>query len=87
MADLTIHETIIISDRRKIEIDNVNEILGFDDGYACLGIDDGKIIVEGEDLKIEELNNNSKKIRLIGDFKALYYAKDKKRRGIKGFLS
>ena len=87
MNDLTVRETIVITDRRKIEIDNVKEILGFDDGYACLGSSDGRIVVEGEELKIEELKSDSGKVRLIGEIKAVYYAKDKKKRGIKGLMS
>ena len=78
------HTTIIIKERSSVKIDGVENVLGFDESYVSLMTVAGKIIVEGENLKIESLTKENGEIVISGKISAAFYEEQK---GAKGLLS
>lgn len=76
---------IILTDRRMLIVDGVNNVLSFDDGYVLLSTALGDLCVEGEDLKIENLTKERGEISVSGTVSALYYREKtakKRKRGV-----
>ncbi len=74
---------ILIKERSSAEIDGVNYIRTFDDEGIVLESTDGKITLEGHELKIENLDKNSGRIVIVGNINAVYYSDSgKKKKGI-----
>ena len=72
--------TVNLYERKRAELDGINSILGFDEHYLSLDTEFGKLIIEGEGLKVENLLYDSGKISLSGEICALYYEKKKEKR-------
>ena len=72
--------TVHLYERKKAELDGINSILGFDEHYLALDTEFGKLIIEGDGLKVENLLSDSGKITLSGEISAMYYEKKKEKR-------
>ena len=66
---------IKITDRKKTEIDGVDGILAFDDRFIKLDMEGCALIIEGEELRIENMIKDTKKILITGFILGLYYDK------------
>ena len=51
-------ETCVIKDWRTLTLCGVKNIRGFDENSIAVDTDSGKIYIEGEELKINQLNEN-----------------------------
>ena len=67
------NQTITVNDRKSISINSVINVLNFDETYVCVMTELGKVIVEGEDLKIESLGKDEGVIYVIGTINGVYY--------------
>ena len=67
------NQTITVNDRKSISINSVINVLNFDEGYVCVMTELGKVIVEGEDLKIESLGKDAGVIYVVGTINGVYY--------------
>ena len=76
------HTSIVIENRKKLVINGVINIEGFDDGEVTLIINEGKINVEGGELKIESLTKESGEIIITGDINGVFYSKQKLSAGL-----
>lgn len=68
------HKELCIKERRALFIDGIMNIEGFDNTYVVLEISDGKITVEGENLKIRELSKEEGKIEIEGNVTGVFYS-------------
>ncbi len=74
---------ILISERAVAEIDGVSGIRSFDENGISLESTMGKIILEGKDLKIENMDKSLGRVVIVGNIDAVYYsASTKKSKGI-----
>ena len=82
-STLKTNQTITIKDAEKIDITDVEAIISFDEDGILLMTDLGKISIEGENLKIIELNKDKRCVEINGAIKGVFYVcKDaKKKRG------
>ena len=71
--DLHPKETIRIDRRSRIEATGVKDIKDFDDSSITLLTDDGYLIIEGRDLHIVDLSQESQKVTAEGQISGLYY--------------
>ena len=78
-------QIITIADGKIITINNVKEILGFDENTVVLSSVNGKITVEGVDLKIESLEKNDGKLVVKGEITGVFSSEGECEK--KGFLS
>ncbi|MBR2343537.1 MAG: YabP/YqfC family sporulation protein [Clostridia bacterium] len=72
--------SVSIVERRRAELDGILGILAFDDGYISLDTSLGKLVIEGEGLRVENLSKESGKILLVGTVNSLYYERKKEKR-------
>ena len=66
-------QRLLVVDRKRIEIDGVTAILGFEEDYARLETNMGNLLIEGENIKIENLSKDNGRIQLSGSFYLLEY--------------
>ena len=74
-------QQIVITDKNKVEIDEVIYVMAFDEEGILIDTSLGKIAVEGTNLKMENFEKASKKILISGNVNGVYYLekRDKKR--------
>ncbi len=75
---------VVISDRKSIVLDGVDNVLSFDEGYVSISTSLGEANIEGEGLKIESLSKEKGEISVCGRISAFYY-KDKASKKKKAF--
>ena len=75
MQDILYKSLIKITDRTNTEIDGVLGILAFDERYVKLDMDECAMVIEGDNLKIENMIKDTKKILMSGCVNALYFDK------------
>ena len=71
-------QRLLLTDRRSLSIDSVTNIDALGDDYVELSSDAGKITVEGNELKIEELNHEKRTVSIIGHIDAITYKNEKR---------
>ena len=75
-----------LDDRKKLSLEGVSDVIGFDDRTIQLVTARGALTVEGKDLKISDLSLEKGTAEVSGDIGAILYLEDtKKEKG--GFLS
>ena len=72
------NKTVTIENYKKVALNGVNHILGFDERCIILSTELGKIIVEGKNMKIESLTKESGEVQISGEFRGLYFSEEKK---------
>ncbi len=79
----TVKQQVMIKDRVAVEVDAVKNIRAFDSGSVIVELNDGRLIIEGEDLRIDSLDKNAGKLHLTGEINAVIYPKGtRKKKGI-----
>ena len=71
------HTTLNVKERNLITLNGVCNVIGFDEGYVTLDTNDGKIIIEGEGLKIESLSKQGGEISISGKICGVFYSEKK----------
>ena len=74
--------TLIIENRKSVTLNGVENVIGFDEGYVALSTEQGRVVIEGEDLKIESLTRDNGEIFITGAIASLYFADEKGKSGI-----
>ena len=82
MEDIKSRQTVTIDTRKLIKIDSVKNVAGFDESFVSLDTSEGRIVVEGEGLKIMSLNKDNGMIEITGRIDGVYYSGEKERRGV-----
>lgn len=73
--------SITVTQRSRIEITGVTEVIGFDAENIVLETDMGRLTVQGEALSVCDLCVEEGKIIATGNITAMGYAKSKKGKG------
>ncbi len=76
------HTSLLIKERSSVEVDGVESVLGFDESYVAFDTVAGKIIVEGQGLKIENLSKERGEILISGKINGVFYEEKKSRDGL-----
>lgn len=76
------HTTLTIKERSSVTADGVENVLGFDETYVALSTVAGKIIIEGQGLKIENLSKDHGEILISGRISGVFYEEKKTPKGI-----
>ncbi len=83
MQDLKKPEGIlIIEDRKNVSISGVKSIIGFGDDYVSLETDLGRLLIEGEGMKIESLEKGEGNVNITGLISSAYYSEIKQKQGL-----
>ncbi len=68
------HTNLNVKERNSLTLNGVCNVIGFDEGYVTLATSDGKIIIEGEGLKIESLSKDGGVINISGKIRGVFYS-------------
>ncbi len=71
-----------LKDRKKLTIDGVENVLGFDSDYVSLSTSLGRVGVEGEDLKIESLTKEIGEVVITGRINGIFYSDERQSKGV-----
>lgn len=80
-------QNVCVFSRKRIELSEITEVLGFSDGEITLLSSLGMIAIEGQNLKIENFSAETGQLFINGDFDGLYYFKGRDEKEKHGFLS
>ena len=83
---MQLNQQIVISDRKKVEIDSVSAVSAFDEDGVLVETALGKISVEGRDLKIENFEKATGKILITGTIICVFYLEKTEKKKGRGFL-
>ena len=77
-----------LEDRRQLRIGGVKEVISFDDGGAVVLTENGEPSVEGEGIRISNLDKDSGEIEITGKIDAMIYSADSsdKKKGLRSRL-
>ena len=76
-----LRQNIIISNKEMCEIDGAKNVLSFSEDYLEIDTTHGRIGIEGEELKIEELRQDVSKVNIRGKISGVFYITEKIRSG------
>ena len=79
-------QTILISDKNKVEIDAVIAVKAFDEDGVLLESSLGLIMIEGENLRIENFEKATSKMLVVGNVIGVYYLENKKKKKGRGVI-
>lgn len=75
---------ILLENRERLTISGVIDVGGFSEEYVELSSELGCMIVEGANLKIEELSRQTKEIHIRGEISGIFYKDAKLPKGFLG---
>ena len=75
-------QTLIINARESFICDAVNDVEEFSSDYVIINTDYGKLSVEGNNLRIKELNEKEGKISIIGNIFGVFFRDESERVGL-----
>lgn len=73
---------LIIENRKRLVLDGVSHVIGFDESYVSLDTSLGRVVVEGEGMKIESLSRDDGLICITGEISAVFYTEIKGKNGV-----
>ena len=79
---------LTLTDRKELRVMGVKEVVSFDDTGAELETENGRLCVEGEGIRLGELDGEGGNVLITGHICSLAYKEDmaEKRRGVLGRL-
>lgn len=80
------HQKLVITDRKQLILNGVINIIDFSDKSLSLETEQGIVIVDGNNMKIENLASNSGEILVNGEIDGFYYKTVNERKGFFGRL-
>lgn len=80
--NLSVSGILTVRCRESVKLDGVKNVEGFDEGYVSLSTELGRVVIEGEDLKIESLTKEDGIIYVTGKINGVYYSDDKPKHGV-----
>jgi sporulation protein YabP len=64
---------IIISERKRADIDGVTELLSYDENAVTMVTSCGSLAVEGKDLHVDKLSLETGELSVCGELSGVYY--------------
>ena len=78
------NQNLTLESRKKLVIDGIINVESFSDDYLELSSTLGSIGIEGNELKILELCQESGKILITGEISGIFYRENKKQKSFLG---
>lgn len=75
--DTTKNQELTLSNRNFLTIDGIEKLISIKPNLVQLNSSFGAIIIEGKNLELIDLNNESKVIKLKGEIDAIKYTESK----------
>lgn len=75
-----IHQELILKDRKNLILNGVINILDFSDVELTIETAFGTVVVEGEEMKIENLSKDERVVTVVGKIDGFYYQKQREKK-------
>ena len=82
MEERIVKQVITITDGKLLTINEVENILGFDENIILLETRRGRITVEGNELKIESLEKSGGNLIIKGEITGIFSSSDGPKKGL-----
>ena len=79
MTEQTMPHALTLSDRKKLTLTGITEVVSFDEDCVVMRTDLGDLIVQGQQLQLKTLNPDGGGVTVEGEISALFY--EQKRTG------
>ncbi len=77
-------QEIKINNKKVFTADGIQAVLSFDDDFLSLETINGRLSIEGKELKIVDLSKENGKITVVGNIGGVFFEGDKKKKGLFG---
>ena len=67
-------QILYLENRNVLKLNSVNGIVSFDEDELVLESEDGRVHVEGRELRIDELSKEKREISVFGRIDGVYFA-------------
>ena len=81
------NQAIVITDKKRIEIDSITSVKMFDEDGVLLESPLGNISIEGRDLRIENFEKTTAKILITGNISGVLYLEKRMKKKGRGDIS
>lgn len=78
---LALPHKLTLNERTQLTMTGVHEVLNFDENVVLVRTDLGKLLIQGQDLKLKTLSPEGGQIRIEGSVTALQYEQSRDSRG------
>lgn len=75
---------VTLSDRKKLTVTGVSEVVSFDETMVHMETAQGSLMVHGRELRLKNLSPEGGQLELCGTVEALVYEEPKRRGGFLG---
>lgn len=82
MDDKGARGVLEILDRKAVRVSGVMSVLGFGEDYVALETSLGRLIIEGEGMRIENLSKEDGTVEITGKVNSVGYSEQKARTGL-----
>ena len=69
----TVHQELVIKDRKQLTLDGVINVLDFSPETMMLNTSNGTVVIEGKDMKIENLSKEEGRILVCGEIEGFFF--------------
>lgn len=86
MAEAQLPHKLSLTERTKLTMTGVTEVVSFDEEAVVLHTSLGTLVVQGTDLQLKTLSLDGGQVEIAGTIQALSYQEPRTARGWKGWL-
>lgn len=84
MEQIPLSHKVTLSDREKLTVTGVSEVVSFDENMVHMETAQGSLLVHGRELRLKNLSPDHGQLELSGQVEALIYEEPKRKGGIFG---
>lgn len=78
---LTLPHKLVLNERTQLTMTGVHEVLNFDENAVVVQTDLGRLLIQGQDLKLKTLSPEGGQVRIEGSITAVQYEQSREPRG------
>ena len=78
---LTLPHKLVLNERTQLTMTGVHEVLNCDENAVVVQTDLGRLLIQGQDLKLKTLSPEGGQVRIEGNITAMQYEQSRDSRG------
>ena len=78
---LTLPHKLVLNERTQLTMTGVHEVLNFDENALEVQTDLGRLLIQGQELKLKTLSPEGGQVRIEGNITAMQYEQSRDSRG------
>ena len=81
MAEERLPHKLVLNERTQLTMTGVHEVLNFDENAVVVQTDLGRLLIQGQELKLKTLSPEGGQVRIEGNITAMQYEQSRDSRG------